>query len=164
MLTLFLAHFLVECSTSSSLEFRVVLIESREALHYIIMLSTSARIVKTPLQRCLGASQTVGVSLLQLPRQSNQLRSKHSSTQIKRIFSQHPARARVEERMGVDRTPVPLDPPKFAAVFEADLYPNGWSAPPGPNVELPEYPFKVPRTKNKPNDSVGFLPVYSKFR
>eukprot|EP00429_Kryptoperidinium_foliaceum_P004934 CAMPEP_0176018834 /NCGR_PEP_ID=MMETSP0120_2-20121206/9080_1 /TAXON_ID=160619 /ORGANISM="Kryptoperidinium foliaceum, Strain CCMP 1326" /LENGTH=112 /DNA_ID=CAMNT_0017351893 /DNA_START=331 /DNA_END=669 /DNA_ORIENTATION=+ len=41
---------------------------------------------------------------------------------------------------------------------------NGWSAPPGPDVTIPSYPFRVSRTKNKPNDAVGFLPVYSEFR
>jgi len=29
---------------------------------------------------------------------------------------------------------------------------------------MPEYPFKVERTRNKPNDAIGFLPVYSKVR
>jgi len=45
---------------------------------------------------------------------------------------------------------------------------NGWNPPfvnvYGNNVKIPDYPFKVTRTKNKPNNSVGFLPVYSEFR
>jgi len=45
---------------------------------------------------------------------------------------------------------------------------NGWNPPLvnvyGNNLKIPDYPFKVTRTKNKPNDSVGFLPVYSEFR
>jgi hypothetical protein len=91
-------------------------------------------------------------------------RTKHSSTQVKRLFNRHPARIRVEERMGIDRTPVLPPPPKFAPIFEPDVFPNGWSAPPAPDVTLPDYPFQVLRTRNKPNDSVGFLPVYTKYR
>ena len=135
------------------------------------MLSSSAKIVRaTPVQRCIFAtaqprllSASAETSPLQRTHQ-HQLRWKHSQTQIKRIFLQHPARQRVEERLGVDRTPAPLDPPKFGAVFHPVMLPNGWSAPPGPDVQLPEYPFKIIRTKNKPNDAAGFLPVYTKFR
>jgi hypothetical protein len=70
----------------------------------------------------------------------------------------------MEERLGVDRTPLPLSPPKFDAVFQFEMLPNGWSAPPGPGVQVPTYPFKIARTKNKPNDAAGFLPVYTKMR
>lgn len=93
-----------------------------------------------------------------------QLRLKHSERQIKRLFKNHPAKLRVEARLGVDRSPEPLDPPQFPPVFEPVFLPNGWSAQPGPEVSVPEYPFQVKRTKNKPNDAVGFLPVYSNFR
>lgn len=93
-----------------------------------------------------------------------QIRWKHSERQVKRLFRQHPAILRREKREGVDRTPDPMPPPQFEAVFEPNILPNGWSAPPGPDVTIPEYPFKVVRTKNKPNDAAGFLPVYSKFR
>jgi hypothetical protein len=136
-----------------------------------VMLSSSAKIVRAaPFQRCLLTtaqprvlSASAETSPLQRTHQ-HQLRWKHSQTQIKRIFLQHPARQRVEERLGVDRTPAPLDPPKFEAVFHPVMLPNGWSAPPGPDVQLPEYPFKIIRTKNKPNNAAGFLPVYTKFR
>lgn len=124
-----------------------------------------------PLEWCLsrsGRPQVAGVSANSFSdptmMQQQQLRWKHSSTQIKRIFRNHPARARVEGRMGVDRTPATLPEPQFGAVFEPLLLPNGWSAPPGAQVQVPAYPFHILRTKNKPNDAVGFLPVYSKFR
>ena len=93
-----------------------------------------------------------------------QIRWKHSERQIKRLFRQHPAILRVEKRQGVDRTPTPMPPPQFPPIFEPVMLSNGWSAPPGPDVAIPDYPFHVRRTKNKPNNSVGFLPVYSEFR
>lgn len=95
----------------------------------------------------------------------NSVRCVHSERQIKRLFKNNSARARIEKRMNIDRTPLPLDPPTFAPVFtDFNLLPNGWSAPPGPNVAIPQYPFSILRTKNKPNDAVGFLPIYSKLR
>mgnify|MGYP005839522261 CR=1 FL=1 len=100
----------------------------------------------------------------QPPPQQLQTRSKHSERQIKRLFRQHPAKIRVEASIGLDRTPEPLDPPQFKPVFEPTFLPNGWSAPPGTDVSIPEYPFQVKRTKNKPSDAIGFLPVYSNFR
>lgn len=96
--------------------------------------------------------------------QQQQIRWKHSERQIKRLFRNHPAILRVEKREGIDRTPDAMPPPQFEAVYEARFLPNGWSAPPGPDVTIPEYPFRVARTKNKPNDAAGFLPVYSNFR
>lgn len=89
------------------------------------------------------------------------LRSKHSATQIKRIFRNHPARLRVEERMGVEHTFLPLHPTQFARIHEPIRLANGWSAP---APERPNYPFAVRRTKNKPCDAIGFLPVYTKHR
>ena len=93
-----------------------------------------------------------------------QIRWKHSERQIKRLFRNHPAILRVEQREGIDRTPDAMPPPQFEAIYEPRFLPNGWSAPPGPDVTVPEYPFRVARTKNKPNDAAGFLPVYSNFR
>jgi hypothetical protein len=64
--------------------------------------------------------------------------------------------------MGVDKTPLPLPKAQFPTIFkEVKILQNGWSAP---EASKPEYPFDVRRTRNKPNDAVGFLPVYSKFR
>lgn len=98
---------------------------------------------------------------------NTQFRFKHSSTQVKRLFKNNPARARVESRMGVNHsTPPPqaLKPPTYAPlVQDVRILYNGWSQP-IQNVEIPDYPFQVRRTKNKPNDAIGFLPVYAKFR
>ena len=97
--------------------------------------------------------------------QQQQRRWKHSSRQINRLFRKNPARLRIESRMGVTREPAePLKDPTYPAIFEPQLLPNGWSAPPSENVSIPEYPFRVARTKNKPNNAIGFLPVYSEFR
>jgi len=114
-----------------------------------LLLSSSA--ITAP--RCLTCTFSV-----------SQYRAKHSSTQVKRLFKNNPARARVESRKGIDRTPAPLDPPRFPPIAQdiKILY-NGWSVP-VEGVDIPEYPFQVRRTRNKPNDAVGFLPVYSKFR
>mmetsp|Transcript_28480 Transcript_28480/g.40088 ORF Transcript_28480/g.40088 Transcript_28480/m.40088 type:complete len:225 (+) Transcript_28480:166-840(+) len=103
-----------------------------------------------------------------LKQQQQQIRSVHSERQVKRLFKNHPARQRVEQRKGVDRTPIPLDPPTFPPIANPQFLPNGWSALPDPAdlglEELPKYPFHVARTGNKPNGAVGFLPVYSDFR
>jgi len=93
----------------------------------------------------------------------HQVRLKHSSTQVNRLFKKNPARIRVESRLGIDRTPKPLEPRQFPAIFDVQFLRNGWSAPP-PEDQVPEYPFRVTRTNNKPNDGTGFLPVYAKFR
>ncbi len=92
------------------------------------------------------------------------IRWKHSSTQIKRLFKRNPARYRVAKREGLIPEPEPLQAPKYAAVWDPIILPNGWSAPPGPDITVPKYPFDVSRTKNKPHDAVGFLPVYAEFR
>ena len=111
---------------------------------------------------------TTGVSnsnsLLSHSHSLSSVRFKHSSTQIKRLFRDNQARRRVESRMGIDRTPAPSDPIRYAAIFEPEFLSNGWSAPPGPDVQIPEYPFRVSRTKNKPTDAIGFLPIYTKHR
>lgn len=90
-------------------------------------------------------------------------RWKHSNTQLKRLFKNNPARKRIEARQGIDHSPLPLDPPKYDAIFQPNFLPNGWCAP-APAELVPTYPFAVGRTKNKPNDAVGFLPVYTKYR
>jgi hypothetical protein len=92
-----------------------------------------------------------------------QARWKHSSTQVDRLFKKNPVRARVEARMGLDRTQKPLQPRQFPSIFDVKFLPNGWSATPAAS-DVPEYPFRISRTSNKPNDGTGFLPVYAKFR
>jgi hypothetical protein len=92
-------------------------------------------------------------------------RDVHSATQVKRLFKKNATRRRIEQRMEIDRTPPPLDPPKYLPVYtDFTLLPNGWSAPPSEDFVRPQYPFSIRRTKNKPNDAIGFLPVYSKRR
>lgn len=94
---------------------------------------------------------------------SQQERCKHSSTQVKRIFKNKPARIRVLGREGkLKQASIPEA--RFEAILEPDILTNGWCALPGPDVNVPKYPFQVARTNNKPNDTVGFLPVYSEFR
>ena len=105
----------------------------------------------------------------QQQQQQQQIRWKHSERQIKRLFRKHPAIVRVEKREGIDRTPEPMPPPQFKAVFDPQFLSNGWSSPPGPDDDvttkiIPNYPFSISRTKNKPNDAAGFLPVYTKYR
>lgn len=91
-------------------------------------------------------------------------REQHSSTQIKRLFKKNPARFRVAKRQGWIPEPQPIPEPKYSLITEPVVLPNGWSVPVGPEVVVPKYPFQVLRTKNKPHDAVGFLPVYSEFR
>ena len=95
--------------------------------------------------------------------QQQQQRSKHSKTQVKRLYNQHPARIRVEQRMGIDKTPVLPDPPLYPPLYEPTFLPNGWCAP-ATNVDTSIYPFQVARTQDKPHDAVGFLPVYTHHR
>lgn len=103
-----------------------------------------------------------------------QLRCKHSLRQKKRMAN-HPARLRVQDRLrsaepsrSPKSTPTPELPsptPTYPKVFEPELLINGWSAPPADQSQLiQKYPFRIPRTKNKPNDAAGFLPVYTYFR
>lgn len=100
-----------------------------------------------------------------------QQRSKHSSTQVKRIFNKNPARARIvnrvkeqqEDAKTMKEKPTPRQQ-KFDTVFQPTLLPNGWSQPPSDEFVLPKYPFSISRTKNKPNGAVGFLPIYSDYR
>jgi hypothetical protein len=135
-------------------------------------------------------------------------RQKHSQTQIKRLFKEHPARLRVEKRMwNIDRaqprvifpdetsstvmdtllinastaeqqsqdTKVAISPldeslteltPQltYPPIYTIPItLPNGWFAPMDPKLR-PKYPFSVRRTKNKPKDAIGFLPIYTKYR
>jgi hypothetical protein len=76
----------------------------------------------------------------------------------------HPAVRRIEKRLGIVHKYEPLREIQFPKVFDPVMLPNGWSPPPDPDFKMPDYPFKVARTKNKPNDAVGFLPVYRRIR
>jgi hypothetical protein len=155
-------------------------------------------------------------------------RQKHSQTQIKRLFKDHPARLRVEKRIwNIDRMqPRVIFPEQNHRLAENDddgtvqtaisnpvmdtsqinttsegklpesntagttnimidgstvegtttpqltfppvytipaILPNGWFLPMDPKLR-PEYPFNIRRTKNKPKDAIGFLPIYTKYR
>ncbi|KAL7433188.1 hypothetical protein ACHAXH_004456 [Discostella pseudostelligera] len=98
-------------------------------------------------------------------------RSKHSATQVNRLFKKNPARLRLlkkeggitpseQKQLAMQQIPDPAYPTIHKPTFLA----NGWSAPPPPEVQIPEYPFKVVRTGNKPFGAVGFLPVYRDVR
>jgi len=103
-------------------------------------------------------------------------RSKHSSTQIKRLFKQNPARRRIArkqkdaEENGSEESGVIPESTIQPMIMDPKFLPNGWNVPIGGSsgesdgTQLQEYPFKVARTKNKPNNAVGFLPVYSEHR
>lgn len=139
-------------------------------------------------------------------------RQKHSQTQIKRLFKDHPARLRIEKRIwNIDRARprviFPEESPTTSSAPTADatftntmdeqqsqetnivaarmdgspveqptpqlayppiytipmILPNGWFPPMDPKLR-PEYPFSIRRTKNKPKDAIGFLPIYTKYR
>ena len=94
-----------------------------------------------------------------------QIRQRHSQTQVKRLFKNHPARARVFNRLGMEKKPGVIPERKYPAVFEPEVVlPNGWSSPPGEDFQMPQYPFHVPRTAGKVGGAAGFLPVYSDCR
>mmetsp|Transcript_28157 Transcript_28157/g.81402 ORF Transcript_28157/g.81402 Transcript_28157/m.81402 type:complete len:215 (+) Transcript_28157:51-695(+) len=94
-----------------------------------------------------------------------QIRQRHSQTQVKRLFKNHPARARVSNRLGMEKKPGVITERKYPAVYEPEaVLPNGWSSPPAEDFQLPQYPFHVPRTAGKVGGAAGFLPVYSDCR
>ena len=88
-------------------------------------------------------------------------RTKHSATQVKRLFKNNPARLRLLKKSGhVPKKPT-IPSVTYPAIYKPTFLGNGWSAPPNPDeIQIPEYPFKVKRTGRKPFGSVGFLPVY----
>lgn len=88
-------------------------------------------------------------------------RSKHSNTVKKRLFKFNPARKRIMAKLGIAPRWEELPERQFKKVHSFEYFPNTWTEPP---ATRPEYPFTVTRTKNKPNDAIGFLPVYTKFR
>jgi hypothetical protein len=56
--------------------------------------------------------------------------------------------------------PTLLYPPIYTPT---QILPNGWFEPMDPKTR-PVYPFHIIRTKNKPKDAIGFLPIYTKYR
>jgi hypothetical protein len=101
------------------------------------------------------------------------VRCKHSKTQIKRIFKQNPAFLRVASRNKFLPKSLTSQPPPITIqpLFAPTILPNGWSAPPDQSQEnslilqqRDGLPFLVRRTGNKPNNAIGFLPVYSSIR
>jgi hypothetical protein len=99
------------------------------------------------------------------------IRSKHSKTQIKRIFKNNPAFLRVASRNNTLPKKLVSQPPAatYEAFFNPTILPNGWSSIPSEDDDevlrkRSELPFGIKRTGNKPNNAVGFLPVYSSVR
>mmetsp|Transcript_20283 Transcript_20283/g.29003 ORF Transcript_20283/g.29003 Transcript_20283/m.29003 type:complete len:221 (-) Transcript_20283:2-664(-) len=100
------------------------------------------------------------------------IRSKHSATQVKRLFKNNPARLRILKKQEGDAASTPAGASStttipervYPQIFQPTFLSNGWSAPPPPEVQIPKYPFSITRTAGKPNNAVGFLPVYRDVR
>lgn len=112
-------------------------------------------------------------------------RSKHSATQVKRLFKKNPARLRIQRRneqqlaategdasttntsrssSNNNDATTKIPQRSYPPVFKPTFLQNGWSAPPPADVEVPVYPFRVRRTGRKPFGAAGFLPVYRDVR
>mmetsp|Transcript_12457 Transcript_12457/g.23033 ORF Transcript_12457/g.23033 Transcript_12457/m.23033 type:complete len:223 (+) Transcript_12457:65-733(+) len=91
-------------------------------------------------------------------------RSKHSATQVKRLFKNNPARLRLLKKKNLPASAPRIPDQVYPPVYKTAFLSNGWSALPPPEVQLPDYPFKVTRTGRKPFGAVGFLPVYRDIR
>jgi len=91
-------------------------------------------------------------------------RSKHSATQVKRLFKNNPARLRLLKKKGLPASDPQIPDRTYDPIFKPSFLSNGWSAPPSPDVQVPDYPFRVSRTARKPFGAVGFLPVYRDVR
>lgn len=102
--------------------------------------------------------------------QATSIRSKHSATQVKRLFKNNPARLRILKKQeggaptSADTSTSSIPDRVYPQIFQPTFLSNGWSAPPPPEVQIPDYPFSITRTANKPNNAVGFLPVYRDVR
>ncbi|KAL7442157.1 hypothetical protein ACHAXM_011174 [Skeletonema potamos] len=100
------------------------------------------------------------------------IRSKHSATQVKRLFKNNPARLRLLKKQEGGLPPTANDTSSssstpdrvYPQIFQPTFLSNGWSAPPPSEVQVPNYPFRIIRTGGKPNNAVGFLPVYRDVR
>ena len=120
-----------------------------------------------PIARASGAAlfAGAGAGLPSSPLAATARRSKHSATQVKRLFKQNPQRLRLLKKKGAWPAPAtPIPDRAYAPVFKPTFLSNGWSAPPPPDLAVPEYPFRVSRTGRKPFGAVGFLPVYRDVR
>jgi len=97
------------------------------------------------------------------------------------LFKRNPARRRINQKKNclLEEQGGNGDYNRLGTIPETNFQPlvlepipkilsNGWN-PPSTSTStssphIPDYPFKVSRTKNKPNGAIGFLPVYSEFR
>ena len=96
--------------------------------------------------------------------QPHQRRGVHSRRQILRLFK-NPNKLYRDAKLGIDRSPKPPPELTYLPVYTPDkILPNGWSAPPPPSFQRPDYPFTILRTSNKPKNAAGFLPIYTKTR
>jgi hypothetical protein len=128
--------------------------------------TSSTRTTTTPNHRESPFEQELPVSF---PNNYNYIvtRSKHSSTQIKRLFKQNPARRRIarkdaaQNNNGIEEIGMIPESTIQPLISDPKILSNGWNAPIGGSSE---HPFQVVRTKNKPNNALGFLPVYSEYR
>ena len=99
-------------------------------------------------------------------------RSKHSSTQIKRLFKQNPAKRRIalkEQRGSTDEGVIPESTISPLATAAPKFLTNGWSAPVGggdgeaaaaaatTTTTIDEYPFQIARTKKQTQQCIGIL-------
>ena len=108
-----------------------------------------------------------------------QIRHKHSNRQVNRLFRKNPARKRIMSQINGKESPMeskrePIYPPIYEP--PGGILANGWSEPPQLSAKdqgdesasevfvMPDYPFSITRTKNKPNGAIGFLPIYSDYR
>lgn len=103
---------------------------------------------------------------------NNSIRYNHSSTQVKRLFKNNPARLRLLKKQEGNNTTTTAEKEKasvipnrvYPQIFKPTFLSNGWSAPPPSDMQIPEYPFHIVRTAGKPNNAIGFLPVYRDVR
>lgn len=121
-----------------------------------------------------------------------QTREKHSKRQIKRLFKNNIALKRIlnrqeREKQGnnnnimdtattasstfAENEPPVNEQPLFPPIYKPDniLGVSGWSPPPeedssSSTFERPNYPFSLERTKGKPNNAAGFLPIYTEYK
>ena len=133
--------------------------------YYAVVNSTEEHNIQNSL------NTTVAVPLFS--HQHDQRHFKHSVRQVNHLFQNHPTRLRdvnplieaTEEESIVNNNCTY----QFPSVYSPPhgMLPNGWVAPPSlspssssSDFVMQDYSFHIQRTKNKPNNSVGFLPIY----